>query len=51
MSLVQRVPELEATPEPQYALETLSEKRGNGRGSLGYTERERPGSWWRRLFS
>jgi Domain of unknown function (DUF1866) len=46
--LVQRVPELEAAPEPREAPVSASEERG---GADVPPEREEPVSWWRRLFS
>jgi len=45
--LVQRVPELEAAPEPPRSPETVSEESGEGEGSPGQEKRS---SWWQRLF-
>ena len=44
--LVQRVPELEAIPEPRESPHTPSEQQGNGYPP-GSQERR---SWWRRIF-
>jgi DNA-binding Lrp family transcriptional regulator len=46
--LVQRVPELEATPAQRESSQTPSEQQGN-RYSPGSQEQERR-SWWRRIF-
>lgn len=46
--LVQRVPELEAPPEPRDAPVSASEERGGADVPL---EEEKPVSWWRKLFS
>ena len=50
MSLVQRVPELEAPPEPRESREAASEAPGRG-GTLqeDSVTQEKP-SWWRRFF-
>ncbi len=45
--LVQRVPELEASPEPREYDVSASEERG---GAEAPPEQETPVSWWRRLF-
>ena len=45
--LVQRVPELEAAPEPRDASVSTSEGRG---GAEVPPEQEKPVSWWRGLF-
>ena len=45
--LVQRVPELEAAPEPREAPVSPSEERGE---SDVPPEEKKPVSWWRRLF-
>jgi uncharacterized membrane protein YccC len=46
--LVQRVPELEAAPEPPRSPETVSE--GSGKGEEGRAGQEKRSSWWQRLF-
>jgi uncharacterized membrane protein YccC len=46
--LVQRVPELEAAPDPPRSPETVSE--GSGKGEEGRPGQEKRSSWWQRLF-
>ncbi len=47
MSLVHRVPELEAPPEPRES--SVSSSEGSDSGALSLAEEEKV-SWWRRLF-
>jgi hypothetical protein len=47
--LVQRVPELEAPPEPRDAPETASENEGKDQARPEGQGQEKR-SWWRRLF-
>ena len=47
MSLMQRIPELEAPAEPREAPVTASEERGNGGEPRAGAEKP---SWWRRFF-
>ena len=49
MSLVQRVPELEAPPEPRESREAASEAPGRGTLQEDSVTQEKP-SWWRRFF-
>ena len=46
LTMAQRIPELEAVPEPREATEKVSE--GANRGV--HSEPDEPRSWWRRLF-
>jgi hypothetical protein len=46
MSLTQRIPELESSPEPRESI--LRDSEGSGRGSVP-PEKEKS-SWWRRVF-
>jgi hypothetical protein len=49
--LVQRVPELEATPERREHDVSASEERGNGGGVPHAGQgQEKPVSWWRKIF-
>jgi excisionase family DNA binding protein len=49
MSIVQRVPELEASPEPRESPQTPSEQQGSGHTPPESQGQERR-SWWRRIF-
>jgi hypothetical protein len=49
MTLAQRVPELEAAPEPRESPVRPSEEQERGTGPTEGTEAQRP-SWWRRFF-
>ena len=49
MSLVQRVPELEAPPEPRESREAASDAPGRGTSQKENATQEKP-SWWRRFF-
>ena len=49
MSLVQRVPELEAPPEPRESRKAASEAPGRGTLQEDSVTQEKP-SWWRRFF-
>ena len=49
MSLVQRVPELEAPPEPRESHEAASDAPGRGTSQKDNVTQEKP-SWWRRFF-
>ena len=48
--LVQRVPELEAPPEPRYAPETASPQSDRGMAPENTQEAVERRSWWRRFF-
>jgi excisionase family DNA binding protein len=50
MSLVQRVPELEAPPEPRDAPETQSPRSDRGTAPENAQEAVERRSWWRRFF-
>lgn len=56
MSLTQRIPELEAAPEPREVPETSSARKpgvdplGDGAGAEASVSRRSERSWWRRLF-
>ena len=50
MSLVQRVPELEAPPEPRDAPDTVSETRGSSEAPKDQERPQERPSWWRRFF-
>ena len=49
LTMAQRIPELEAAPEPRDASQTVSEKPGNGTVDSEDGGAEKP-SWWRRFF-
>jgi hypothetical protein len=49
LTMAQRIPELEAAPEPREASQTVSEKPGNGTVDSEDGGAEKP-SWWRRFF-
>ena len=49
MSLVQRVPELEAPPEPRESREAASDAPAKGTSQKDNVTQEKP-SWWRRFF-
>jgi hypothetical protein len=50
--LMQRIPELEASPEPPEAAETSDEQQGRGRprSATGGAQEGAQRSWWRRVF-
>ena len=50
MSLVQRVPELEAPPEPRDAHVTASPRSDSGTAQEDTEEPKERRSWWRRFF-
>jgi hypothetical protein len=49
MTMAQRIPELEAAPEPRESPHTSSDKQSGGTASEEEGEAEKP-SWWRRFF-
>jgi hypothetical protein len=49
MTMAQRIPELEAAPEPRESPQTPSEQQGNGTAYPENGGAEKP-SWWRRVF-
>jgi hypothetical protein len=49
MTMAQRIPELEAAPEPRESPHTPSEQQGNGTAYPENGRAEKP-SWWRRVF-
>ena len=49
MTMAQRIPELEAAPEPRESPQTSSEHHGNGAAREDDGGAEKP-SWWRRVF-
>jgi hypothetical protein len=49
LTMAQRIPELEAAPEPRESPETPWEQQNNATGPADDTEAQKP-SWWRRLF-
>jgi hypothetical protein len=49
MTMAQRIPELEAAPEPRDGSQTVSEQQEKGTGPADDTEAQKP-SFWRRFF-
>jgi hypothetical protein len=49
MTLAQRVPELEAAPEPRESPQTPSQQQGGSTNHPEGASAEKP-SWWRRFF-
>jgi hypothetical protein len=52
LTMAQRIPELEAAPEPRESPQTSSDQQGNGTARTAHPENggaEKP-SWWRRFF-
>jgi hypothetical protein len=50
MSLTQRIPELEASPEPRESPASASEERTGTQTPSGNQSQEKRPSWWRRFF-
>jgi hypothetical protein len=50
MSLTQRIPELEAPPEPRESPVSSSEEQERGKGRAEPETATAPSSWWRRFF-
>ena len=50
MSLTQRIPELEPSPEPREGSRSATDSQGYGVGPAQDTEEPRRSSWWRRFF-